>query len=310
MSKKDFSVSAGIMELPSGKCFEVGSHEWWDWISSSQAESFRFECDFGVKGYRARKEEIKARAGSFWYAYKRVEGKLRKRYLGKSEELTLERLESIAYDLAKTAEPRTEVELPNKSAGNYLAEAYEQLRTDAIESDKCINQLLEQKVRLEKQVAELHNELGNRQDELKELKHRCIHLENENNRLTRLGQDYGQATVAKLSEKYTKALNDIQHWKESSESYKRQGLKLRAEFNELTEEVEQLQEKANQWEEDKKVIANFERRLKQETQRADDAVHDGLKAAAILYEALKLPANKGGAIKTKIKEALELIDDI
>jgi len=174
MSKKDFSVSAGIMELPSGKCFEVGSHEWWDWISSSQAESFRFECDFGVKGYRARREEIKSRAGSFWYAYKRVEGKLRKRYLGKSEELSLERLESVAYDLAKPAQTRQpEVELPNKSVGNYstdeLKESLQQQRANALERENCYQQLLEQKIRLEKQVqelreqiSELHNTLGNK----------------------------------------------------------------------------------------------------------------------------------------------------
>jgi hypothetical protein len=174
MSKKDFSVSAGIMELPSGKCFEVGSHEWWDWISSSQAESFRFECDFGVKGYRARREEIKSRAGSFWYAYKRVEGKLRKRYLGKSEELTLERLESVAYDLAKPAQTRQpEVELPNKSVGNYstdeLRKSLQEQRANALERENCYQQLLEQKIRLEKQVqelkehiSELHNTLGNK----------------------------------------------------------------------------------------------------------------------------------------------------
>lgn len=169
MNKPDYSVTAGIMELPSGKSFDVGSHEWWDWVNSSQAESFRFECDFGVKGYRARKEEIKSRSGSFWYAYKRVDGKLRKRYLGKSEELTLEKLESVAYDLAKLAEPKPE-ELPNK-LGNYLAEANEQLRTSAVERENCYEQLLEQKIRLDKQVqelkaeiGELHNTLGNKAD--------------------------------------------------------------------------------------------------------------------------------------------------
>jgi hypothetical protein len=166
MNKPDYSVTAGIMELPSGKCFEVGSHEWWDWVNSTQAESFRFECDFGAKGYRARKEEIKSRSGSFWYAYKRVDGKLRKRYLGKSEELTLGRLESIAYDLAKPAEPKPE-ELPNK-LGNYLVEANEQLRTSAIERENCYSQLLEQKLKLEKEVRELkeelHNTLGNKID--------------------------------------------------------------------------------------------------------------------------------------------------
>ena len=153
------------MELPSGKCFEVGSHEWWEWVNSDKAESFRFECDFGVKGYRARKEEIKARAGSFWYAYKRIDGKLRKRYLGKSEELTLERLESAAYDLAKEAIAKPERQLPNKSVGNYtleeLQDSLREQRANALERENCYSQLLEQKLKLEKQVKELHNELGN-----------------------------------------------------------------------------------------------------------------------------------------------------
>jgi hypothetical protein len=169
VSNSDYSVTAGIMELPDGHCFDVGTHEWWKWLNSDEAKSFRFECDFGVKGYRARREDIKSRSGSFWYGYKRVDGKLRKRYLGKSDELTLEKLESIAYDLAKPAEPKP-VELPNR-VGNYLAEANEQLRTSAIEREDCYSQLLEQKIRLEKQVqelkseiSELHNTLGNKVD--------------------------------------------------------------------------------------------------------------------------------------------------
>jgi chromosome segregation ATPase len=244
MVKKNYTVTAGILELPSGKCFEVGSQQWWNWISSSEAESFRFECDFGVKGYRARKEEIKSRSGSFWYAYKRVDGKLRKRYLGKSNELSLERLESAAYDLDKVAEATATVELPNKSVGNYLSEANDQLRASAIERENCYSQLLEQKIRLEKQVqelkqqlSELPNTLGNydtaTQDELKELQYRCAYLENENNRLTRLGQDYSKATVAKLHEKRTQALDEAKRWRESSESYQRQAAKLRSELNEL-----------------------------------------------------------------------------
>jgi hypothetical protein len=174
VNKADYSVTAGIMELPDGHCFEVGTHEWWEWVNSDKAESFRFECDHGVKGYRARKEAIKARSGSFWYAYKRVEGKLRKRYIGKSEELSLGRLESIAYDLAKPAEShQTEIELPNKSIGNYstdeLRESLQQQRANAIERENCYQQLLEQKIHLEKQVQELkgevdklHNTLGNK----------------------------------------------------------------------------------------------------------------------------------------------------
>ena len=152
MSKTDYNVVAGIMELPDGHCFEVGSIEWWEWLSSEEAKSFRFECDLGVKSYGVRKETIKSRSGSFWYGYKRIEGKLRKRYLGKSDELTLGRLESVAYDLAKPAESKTEV-LPT-----VLGNTYDQLLLQ--------NLRLEQRV---KELEELHNTLPNN-EELKQQK--------------------------------------------------------------------------------------------------------------------------------------------
>jgi len=309
MSKTDYSVTAGIMELPDGHCFEVGTSEWWNWLKSEKAKSFRFECDFGVKGYRARKEEIKSRSGSFWYAYKRVNGKLRKRYLGKSEELSLERLESIAYDLAKPTESKhSEVELPNKSVGNYsteeLRDTLQQQRANAIERENCYQQLLEQKLRVEarvRELEELHNTLGNI-EELKQLQYRCADLQNENNRLTRLGQEYSRETFINQRKKYEKLLKDAQNWRESSESYQRQAAKLRTELDELHNTL------GNQ--EDKKAIANLERQVRGERERADEYCLEELKAAKILHEALKLPANKGGAIKTKIKQALQFIDDI
>jgi chromosome segregation ATPase len=65
-------------------------------------------------------------------------------------------------------------------------------------------------------------------------------LENENNRLEKLGQDYSQETVSRLSSKYTKALKDIEELKEAIESYKRQAAKLKAERDELDNEVERL----------------------------------------------------------------------
>lgn len=75
----------------------------------------------------------------------------------------------------------------------------------------------------------------------------------------------------------------------------------------VTAEIEDLK---RQLAEAKKVITDSEHRVRQETKRADDAVLNGLNAATILHQALKLKANAGGAIKTKIKEALKFIDDI
>ncbi len=48
----------GIFEQPSGKCFEVGTAAWWEWLESDESKSFRFETDHGVRSYTARKEAI------------------------------------------------------------------------------------------------------------------------------------------------------------------------------------------------------------------------------------------------------------
>ena len=96
---------------------------------------------------------------------------------------------------------------------------------------------------------------------------------------------------------------------------------LSCEISELKPHLFQLQEDNTQLrselielrgknEENKKAIASLQQLLKGERDRTDAIELEGLRAATILHEALKMPANKGGGIKKKILEALQLIDDI
>lgn len=171
MAKADYTIAAGVLELPSGKCIQVNSPSWWEWLDSDQAVAFTFDCEHGVKNYRARKEAIKGKSGKFWYAYKRYNGTLRKRYIGKSEELTLERLEGIAYDLltpTKAREPKPM--LPNV-VGNDVGEYREllnQSRRIAAQRESDFDRLIAQKVEvcrenqeLKEQLQMLHTQLGN-----------------------------------------------------------------------------------------------------------------------------------------------------
>ena len=68
----------------------VGSAEWFTWLEHHC--SFRFET--GCRAFTARKEQRPG--GWYWYAYRRKQSKLRSTYLGKLEELTLDRLNSVA----------------------------------------------------------------------------------------------------------------------------------------------------------------------------------------------------------------------
>lgn len=176
MTKTDYTIAAGILELPHGECIPVNSPSWWSWVDSDQAVAFTFDCDHGIKNYRARKEAVKGKSGKFWYAYKRHDGTLRKRYIGKSEELSLEKLEAIAYDLLtppKAREPQQK--LPNDAVGNGVGEYRELLnesRRIAAQRESDFERLIAQKVQickenqeLKEQLQLLHTQVGNNEAE-------------------------------------------------------------------------------------------------------------------------------------------------
>jgi LuxR family maltose regulon positive regulatory protein len=75
----------------------VGTPAWYAWLERTPA--FAFAHAGG--SFTARKE--RRRGGRYWYAYQRRRGKLHSAYLGKTEELTLARLEVVARSLAGSA---------------------------------------------------------------------------------------------------------------------------------------------------------------------------------------------------------------
>ena len=72
----------------------VGSPAWFDWLE--QNRSFHYECDGGK--FTACKES--RAAGNFWYANRRVAGKLRRCYIGSTKDLKLEKLLEVAKQLS------------------------------------------------------------------------------------------------------------------------------------------------------------------------------------------------------------------
>lgn len=96
-------TETGTLELVDGTTVEVGSNLWYNWLSRN--DSFRFESGFaGDDSFTARKHHRDS--GDFWYAYRKLEGKLRNAYLGKSNSLSTDRLLAIAQKLAQTSEDR------------------------------------------------------------------------------------------------------------------------------------------------------------------------------------------------------------
>lgn len=73
---------------------QVGSVEWVGWLAQHSKFSFQ-----GENGHFMAQRETR-RSQAYWYAYRRRAGKLFKQYLGKAEELTVERLEAASITLA------------------------------------------------------------------------------------------------------------------------------------------------------------------------------------------------------------------
>ncbi len=75
----------------------VGTPAWFAWLET--ASTFSFVSDEGL--FTARHERSsQQRGGRYWKAYRKQHGKLSSHYLGKSEALTLERLQAAAQALA------------------------------------------------------------------------------------------------------------------------------------------------------------------------------------------------------------------
>src|SRR5713226_2093902 len=75
----------------------VGTPEWYAWLAT--VTTFAFTSDSG--SFTARKEQVgNNRGGWYWKAYRKRGGILYRSYLGKSEELTLVRLNTVAQMLA------------------------------------------------------------------------------------------------------------------------------------------------------------------------------------------------------------------
>src|SRR6266568_1318272 len=93
----------------------VGTTEWYAWLRS--ASTFRFHSEQGT--ITARKERAGSRrGGEYWKAYRRHHGKLYRVYVGKSEELTLERLKSVAVVLASKGEGARSLDMPGLVRGS------------------------------------------------------------------------------------------------------------------------------------------------------------------------------------------------
>ncbi|HYU75148.1 MAG TPA: hypothetical protein VEL31_20970 [Ktedonobacteraceae bacterium] len=78
--------------------FAPDSPAWFTWLS--QRTSFHFT---GKHGHFTARQERKQRGETYWYGYRKVAGRQRKRYLGTTDKLTLAHLEEVSDALQEEA---------------------------------------------------------------------------------------------------------------------------------------------------------------------------------------------------------------
>lgn len=90
---KDNFLFAGEERIP------VDSQSWYEWLLTTKKFSFKSQSGHFVAQCEKRRNK------DYWYAYRRA-GKLIKVYLGKTEELTLDRLEQASISISRQTIPR------------------------------------------------------------------------------------------------------------------------------------------------------------------------------------------------------------
>lgn len=123
-----------FLETPEGSMIEVGSPKFLSWLDNPDNRSFRFIAGFaGDQSFTARKEPSKKGEADYWYGYRKVETKLHKRYIGKSLDVTLDRLKAVAIALSTPATLRKQavkVKPESYLSNSVTSDDISQLRTD------------------------------------------------------------------------------------------------------------------------------------------------------------------------------------
>jgi chromosome segregation ATPase len=241
------SLVQGMIETEDGKVFELDSYKGSAWLES--IKSFRFEPSGDSKPYTVRKE-----ASAYWYGCRKVAGKVRKKYIGKSSEVTVARLEEIAEaleippvprankvaEVAEVAEKFTQVAEVAEKVTQVVQDRLTALELQVTNLQKAVDALqkaLSEKLKssdslelpkVDNEVAEqLQNELGN-------LKHENEALRQE---LAKEKENYG--TLAIINQQLNQQLEEVKTDRaQILESSTQVTNKLRQEVQELRSQFE------------------------------------------------------------------------
>jgi LuxR family transcriptional regulator, maltose regulon positive regulatory protein len=93
--KQAYELTGAGAPITTPQDLKPGNQAWFDWLE--KVTSFAFASRAGTHS-TVRKEKMQ-RGGSYWYGYRSLQGKTVKRYIGRTADLSLARLEEVAASL-------------------------------------------------------------------------------------------------------------------------------------------------------------------------------------------------------------------
>jgi chromosome segregation ATPase len=333
------SVVQGLIETEDGKVFELDSCKGSAWLEL--IGSFRYEPTGANKPYTVRQETKKG--GDYWYGYRKVAGKLHKKYIGKSSELSTAKLEEIAEALNTPQQPRvTQV----ADTVTQVTEANNQQVTDAVTDSHTaerVTALELQMQALRESLEALRSELLGKPDglsnfselpnpdevtdselqiELSNLKTELSNLATENEKLR---ADYDallestNCTIATRDKKITELRSHLDRETADREEVEaqltdrdKQIAELRSELAEEQTRYEELDEEFreldDQWSDCKKEVRLLEAELSDLKQKLAAASKD-LPEAADLLNQLKSKRKKSKTDLADLEAILEILEN-
>lgn len=138
---KEISTACLSLELrclgEDGRRIEADSPEFLEWLQNNG--SFRVEA--GDNSYRARKESYTG--VDYWYAVKKVKNKLHKRFIGRTEEVTCDRLTAVADNIRQPSAKSAQQEVTQSTDQSELKQEMIALKAQMVAIQQQLTQLLE-----------------------------------------------------------------------------------------------------------------------------------------------------------------------
>ncbi len=154
------SVVQGMIETEDNKVFELDSPQGTAWVET--ISSFRFEPSSGHKACTVRRE-----SSGYWYGCRKVAGKVRKKYIGKTSEVSTAKLEEIAEALEIPPVPRVTKVVEVAQEATQVAQEATQVAQEATQVAQEATQVAQDRLTvLESEVANLWKTLESLQEAL------------------------------------------------------------------------------------------------------------------------------------------------